>query len=307
MKNTCIMLLCFVGIYLSSCKSGGFNTAQDYVKSFLKVNLKHAESYEPLSFSQIDTVTESDTFGKGAMYSIRHTYSVLNDSNEKVNKTILFYLDKSFTVSKFNDININGNYGAIEGNIIWEYNNAGCKKLDVGSEVSLYSLNNMSNIPNYQVVLHNDECNVTIKKIIAEKYYMVVRSGNKIECPELLLKKLSINDKYIKQIFGFDIHEYDVELKKIFKMYDDYTIVVSENDFDKYGGLYAMVDKMTTMQNVLRKKAVALIQSFPEKFRKDLKLDGGYSNAYDFSLVRIKEGETITLSRNFGTTCQITK
>ncbi len=310
MKNICLVLVSVIGIYISSCKNSEVDKAQkaqENVKLYLKINLKHPESYEPVSFSPMDTVKESDSLGKESMYSIKHTYSVLNDSNEKVNKSILFYLDRDFTISQFNDINIDGNFGSFEGNIIWEYNNAGGEKLDVGSIISLYSLGNMSSIPNYQVVAHKDACKVCIKKIIAGKYYMLVRSGNKIECPELFLKKLSINDKYIKQVFGFDIHEYDKQLNEIYKMYDDYNTVVFENDFDKYGGIYAMVDKMTVMQNALRAKAVALIESFPDKFKKDIKLTGGYSNAYDFSLVKIEEGKTQTFTRNFGTTCDIKK
>jgi len=205
-----------------------------------------------------------------------------------------------------NDSNVNGNFGVFAGNTIWEYNNAGGKKPDEGAEVTLYPLNNLGGDISYHTAVDKDG-NFNFSKIVAGKYYVIVRSGNKIECPELFLKKQTINAQYIKQIFGFDIHQYDKEVNEIYKMYDDYNMVVFENDFDKYGGIYSMVDKMTVMQNALGKKAIALIESFPEKFRKEIKLEGGYSKAYDFSLVKIEEGNTKSFTRNFGTTCQKTK
>lgn len=50
-------------------------------------------------------------------------------------------------------------------------------------------------------------------------------------------------------------------------------------------------------------KARELIDSFPEDFRRDLKLYTNYSNAYDFKEVRVEDGGTVTTVTDFGITC----
>ncbi|MDZ4758722.1 MAG: hypothetical protein SGJ10_11390 [Bacteroidota bacterium] len=74
MKNIYLTPLCFVGIYISSCKNTESDKAKDAVKTYLKTNLKHAESYGFVSFATMDTLKPDDTLYKNSVYSIKHIY-----------------------------------------------------------------------------------------------------------------------------------------------------------------------------------------------------------------------------------------
>ena len=62
MKQIYSLLLMVTIVYLTSCSNSPQDKAQSSVKSYLKENLKNSGSYEPLSFSVLDTLKKSGHF-----------------------------------------------------------------------------------------------------------------------------------------------------------------------------------------------------------------------------------------------------
>jgi len=134
---------------MTSCSNSPTDKAQSSVKDYLKDNLKNPESYEPTSFSKIDTfsidydkdkkeIEESLKDNKELRdkylaelkksletpYSIKHDYSVVNSDKDKVQMSVRFTLDKELkVVEKSVTKSINGEYGSLAGVVYWKYNN----------------------------------------------------------------------------------------------------------------------------------------------------------------------------------------
>ena len=101
MHKICISFLTFAIFNLTACSNSPANEAQSSVKSYIIKNLKNGESYEPVSFSAIDTLTKADTSETKqiSLYKITHVYSVFKPDQDKDKITVSFYLDKDFEVT----------------------------------------------------------------------------------------------------------------------------------------------------------------------------------------------------------------
>ena len=115
MKNLYIIILAATTVYLTSCSNSPTDKAQASVKSYLKENLKNFSSYEPVSFSPLDTLKQADTsdLKKNSLYKISHVYSITNSDKDKVKMTISFFFDKDFKVNEISTKSINGDYGKV--------------------------------------------------------------------------------------------------------------------------------------------------------------------------------------------------
>ncbi len=91
-----VLLVC-----LTSCSHSPAEEAQSSVESYIIKNLKNDETYEPVSFTAIDTLTKPDTSGTKlvSLYKITHVYSVFKPNQDKDKITVSFYLDKDFEVT----------------------------------------------------------------------------------------------------------------------------------------------------------------------------------------------------------------
>ncbi len=87
-------------LFLISCTSSPEDQAKYSIQTYLKVNLKPQDNYNPLSFSKIDSLSIPDTMTNNhvAYYKVNHTYTVVNDLKEEVKMTVDFYLDKELKV-----------------------------------------------------------------------------------------------------------------------------------------------------------------------------------------------------------------
>lgn len=88
-------------ISISACTNSPSEQAEYSIQSFMKVNLKTENSYEPVSFSKIDTLAVPDTMtnNKVSYFKINHTYTVINANKENVTMQVDFYLDKELRVN----------------------------------------------------------------------------------------------------------------------------------------------------------------------------------------------------------------
>src|SRR5690606_20250301 len=190
--------------------------AQTSVKSYLRENLRNVSTYEPLSFSQIDTLKHPDTSDtkKISIYKIAHIYNIVNSDNDKIKMTISFYLDKNFKVNEANTKSINGDYGSLTGNAYWKYNNFVGNKSDAGAQVVLYSLDTIRKDLKFEATA-DVQGNYKIEKIPPGKYFLILRSKNATDCPEIHLSKLRIYSTFISHLFHFDLTKYNDQLKEI--------------------------------------------------------------------------------------------
>lgn len=96
------LFILFIGI--SSCTNSPSEQAEYSIQSFMKVNVRPENSYEPVSFSKIDTLAVPDTMtnNKVSYFKINHSYTIVNANKEKVTMQVDFYLDKELRVNGAN-------------------------------------------------------------------------------------------------------------------------------------------------------------------------------------------------------------
>lgn len=102
MKNLNIgIVFTVLSITFFACNNSPNNIAESAVKTFMKVNLKSSNNYEPISFSKIDTLSPPDTMtnNRVSYYKISHTYKVKNEKSEEKTMSVDFYLDKEMRVN----------------------------------------------------------------------------------------------------------------------------------------------------------------------------------------------------------------
>lgn len=305
MKQIYSLLLMVTIVYLTSCSNSPQDKAQSSVKSYLKENLKNSGSYEPLSFSVLDTLKKADTSETKqiSLYEITHFYIITNADKEKVKMTITFLLDKDLKVNEPNTKSINGDYGILTGNAYWKYNNYVGNKADAGAEVILYSLDTIRGNMKYETTA-DVQGNYKFEKVLPGRYFLIVRSENATDCPDSHLSNLRIYDSEIKQLFGFDIYNYKTQLAEISVL--DSIYYKSSDEFPSNGSLSQMTASLEKTEAISKKrtdKIEKLFEKIPDDFKRKLKLYTGYSNAYDFSIIKIEEGKTTNHITDFGITC----
>lgn len=304
MKKIYFLFLTIMTVYLTSCSNSPTDKAQSSVKSYLKENLKNSATYEPISFSQLDTLKKADTSDTKqiSLYKITHIYSITNVDKDKVKMTISFYLDKDLKVNEANTKSINGDYGTLTGNAYWKYNNYVGNKADAGAEIELYSLDTARGNLKYEASA-DVQGNYRIEKVLPGSYFLIVRSKNATDCPERHLDNIIFYSDYMKQLFGLDINKYKTQLDEIKTLDSTFSAILFDSDEKKYGGLSGKIDKYTAIEKEMRDKAEKLLEALPDDFKKKIHLFTGYSNAYDFTTIRIEEGKTENENTDFGITC----
>lgn len=305
MKKIQIFILAVVTFCLASCSNSPSDKAQSSVKAYLKDNLKNYSSYEPISFLSLDTFKQADTSETKqiSVYKITHIYSIINSEKDKAKMTVSFFLDKDFKVNKSNTTSINGDYGSLTGNAYWKYNNYVGNKADAGSEITLYSLDKIRGDLKFEVTT-DVQGNYKIDKILPGNYLLIVRSENATDCPDSHLSNLRIYKEDIKQLFGFDIDKYKNQLKELDEL--DSIYLKSSDEFPSNGTFSQMTSNMDKTKAILKQrteKIEKLFDSFPEEFKRKIKLYTGYSNAFDFTTIQIEEGKTKNVITDFGITC----
>lgn len=300
-----IIILTAIAIYFASCSNSPTDKAKSSVKRYLKENFKNPDSYEPISFTQLDTLELPDTSDTKqiSLYTITHFYTIMNSDKDKAIMTVSFYLDKDLKVNKTNTKSLNGDYGILTGNAYWKFNNYVGNKADAGAEVTLYSLDTIRG--NLKFETKTDiQGNYKFEKILPGNYLLIVRSKNATDCPDAHLSNLMIYGNKIKQLFGFDIHQYKSQLDEINVLDDQY--YQSNEEFPSTGTLDQMnesIAKTKAISKERNEKIQQLFSLFPDDFKIKIKLYSGYSNAYDFSTIQIEEGKTENIITDFGITC----
>lgn len=289
----------------ASCSNSPTDKAQSAVKSYLKENLKNSGSYEPISFSQLDTLEQADTLDTKqiSLYEITHIYSITNSDKDKAKMTVSFYLDKDLKVNNSNTKSINGDYGTLTGNAYWKYNNYVGNRADAGAEITLYSLDTIRGNLKFEATA-DVQGNYKIEKILPGSYLLIVRSKNATDCPDSHLSNLRIYSEDIKQLFGFDIDKYKTQLDEINVLNSLYS--KSIYDFPSNYSLSQMlasIAKTDAISKQRTEKIEKLFEAFPDDFKYKIKLYTGYSKALDFSTIRIEEDKTENIITDFGITC----
>ena len=301
MKNIYIIILTATAMCFASCSNSPTDKAQSSVKGYLKENLKNSDSYEPISFTQLDTLKQSDTSDTKliSLYKITHFYTITNSDKDKAKMTVSFYLDKDLKVTKTNTKSINGDYGILTGNVYWKYNDYVGNKADAGALITLYSLDSIRGNVKY-VTTADVDGDYKFEKVLPGKYFLIVCSANTTDCPTQQISLIAIYADEMKQLFAFDIDKYKNQLAEIDKLDRTYTPILIDDNESKYGGVSNKIDKYKTIEEEMIQKSEKLIEMFPDNFKSELGLEYGY--AFDFSFIIIEEGETENENTDFGIT-----
>ena len=267
----------------------------------MKENLKNPRSYEPISYSILDTLKNADTSDTKqiSFYEITHFYIITNADKEKVKMSITFSLDEDLKVIKTYTKSINGDYGILTGNVCWKYNNYVGHKADAGSVIALYSLDSIRGNVEY-VTTADVDGDYKFEKVLPGIYFLIVRSANTTACPTQQISSIVIYADEMKQLFAFDIDKYKNQLAEIDKLDSTYTAILMDDNESKYGGVSNKIDKCKTIEEEMIQKSEKLIEMFPDNFKSELGLEYGY--AFDFSFIIIEEGETENENTDFGIT-----
>lgn len=305
MKNIYIILLTATSMCFNSCSNSTIDKAQSAVQGYLKENLKEPDSYEPISFTQLDTLEKPDTSDTKliSLYKITHFYTITNSDNDKAKMTVLFYLDKDLKVTNTNTKSINGDYGTLTGNVYWKYNDYVGDKADAGAKITLYSLDTIRGNLTFEAT-SDVQGNYEIEKILPGIYLIIVRSKNATDCPDEHLSNLRIFGDYINQLFGFDIKKYKTQLDKIDIIDSLYS--KSVYDFPSNGSLSQMnanINKTHAISKQKTEKIENLFEAFSDDFKFKIGIYSAYSNACDFTIIQIEEDKTKNIITDFGITC----
>ncbi len=180
--------------------------------------------------------------------------------------------------------------GSLSGNVYYKYNNYIGDKPDAGAEISLYSLDD-KNVKFSAVADVRGDYN--IDDIPVGNYFLIVRSETTTACPVNHLGLMKIYATDLKQVFNFDINKYDKSIYDIYVIDSLASISLDNNRLNDY---YKNKEKAND-------KANELINTFPDDFIKSIKLYTGYSNAYDFEVIKIERNKNKNQITDFGITC----
>jgi len=193
--------------------------------------------------------------------------------------------------------------GKLTGNVYWKYNNYVGNKPDAGAKVSLFVIDKNKKDSIFETTTDVNG-NYTINDIPPAKYLLVIQSENTTSSPKEHLDNLKNYSKEMKQLFGFDLNKYATTLKEIDNDYIKYEEILTDMDYNKYGGLSNKIDECKKYQKNIDDKSANLIDKLPKELKIKLGLYTGYSKSLDINNIEIKEDKTINQNTDFGTTYQ---
>lgn len=320
MKKILFTLLSITILFLTSCSDE--SKIKSSIEDYLQENLKNPKSMEFISLTvmNIDSV-RTEFFGKDSAkfalfkykgqetscgidkivpkYITEYMYSIINSDNKKVIIKFRVPIDDSFHIIDKDKLqkNINGDYGIVTGNVYWLYNNYVGNKPDVGSTVTLYSIDSVG--LTYETTVGVDG-NYNIPKVISGEYYVVINSKNTNDKPSDHIS--SIRYSGLLDLFGYDIEKSN---KKEFKELDTleslfYKILCA--DESKYGGLSKQIDKYTSVEDKMQPICENIIKNIPSDIKSKLGLYTGYANSINIEHIFLGEDETKHIVTDFGIT-----
>lgn len=101
MKTSLKIILAFMlMLSINSCTNSPQDKAKYAIQTYLKVNLKTQNSYEPLTFSEIDTLNPPDTMTDNQIsyYKVKHEYTIVNEQKNTIKMSVDFYLNQDLKV-----------------------------------------------------------------------------------------------------------------------------------------------------------------------------------------------------------------
>lgn len=292
-------------IFFSSCTKSPEEKIKAAIEEYLKGKLKRPDTYLPISFSKLDTLKkgpDSLVMTRGSAFKVEHRYSVQNSNNDRVSMSVYIFVDKDYRVKETSTESLNGDPGAVTGNIYWKYNNFVGNRADAGSTLILVGWDSLRRGIEHQATA-DVQGNYKIEGVLPGIYFAIVQSKNTTACPDKHLRNLRMYERQFRDLFDFDINKYEVEMDEIEKIQSQYISTVIDSDSKKYGGLSAQLKKSHSLKSEMLEKAEKLIDSFPGEFKRKIKLYTGYSNSLDFEVVRVDEGKTYNINTDFGITC----
>jgi hypothetical protein len=297
-----IITYLFATILIIGCSNSPAEKAASAVKSYLKDKLQNPNSYSPINFSKMDTLKKKDTTdGKISFYRITHNYEVQNSSKEKVKMSVTFYLDNEHKVTKSLSNSFNGNYSSLSGNVSWKYNDYVGNKADVGSEITLISMDTIRGVLKYESTA-DLQGNYKIENVLPGVYFLIIKSKNATDCPENHLSNLKNYSDDLGQLFGLNLLPFEKEIDQVDQLHEQFTKILFA-DASAYGGYTNQINQYTKIETDMRKRAAKIIEELPDDAKRKIGIYTGYSNALYFSNIRIEEGKPEVNITDFGITC----
>ena len=191
--------------------------------------------------------------------------------------------------------------GGLTWNVYWKYNDYVGNKPDSGAKIKLIPFDKTQKDSIFETTADLNG-NYAINEIPPGKYFLIVESENTKDNPKDHLENLQIYSKSLKEIFGFDLQKYSKEIEEIENDYKKYTDILTDPDYDKYGGISNKIEQYQKLEKMSFEKSANLIDKIPSKIRFKIGLLTGYSSSLDFQDVEIKEGKIENVVTDFGLT-----
>jgi len=191
--------------------------------------------------------------------------------------------------------------GTLTGNVYWKYNNYVGNKPDSGAKIKLITYDKTQKDSIFETTADLSG-NYSINEIPPGKYFLIIESENTTDNPKDHLDNLQVWSKNLKELFGLDLQKYSKEITEIDNDYKKYMDVLSDSDYDKYGGVSKKIELYQSLEKSAFEKSENLIAKIPSKIRFNIGILTGYSKSLDFQSVEIKEAKTMNIITDFGTT-----
>lgn len=196
-----------------SCNKSKDELVQDAIHKYLKEHLQSPDKYESLCFSPLDSLVKPDTIDANTIirYGLIHHYKIKNSKNREVILKMYFGFDEKLNLldpSKYstNYNSMDGEFGNLEGNAFWKYNDYVGNKPDAGAHVSLINLDSLNNRLTFNTEADING-NFQINDIPPGCYLLAVQSNNVTENKESIYDLFEIYFPELNWAFGFDIHD----------------------------------------------------------------------------------------------------
>jgi hypothetical protein len=302
------ILLLPVIVLLAACGISGPEKLKKKVSSYIKQKVANPKSYKPLHFSTIDTVypelltdTSEYEYKTDYNYSIDHIYEIENSERQKVIMSISFYFDSTGKITEAAPEGLNGNYGSLNGNVYWKYNNFVGNKPDAGSSIKLYSLDTLRTETEFETTA-DVMGNFSFEKLLPGTYCMIVRSKNTTDSPDGHFRNIQMYPYILSKVFKYNFDIQSLPQWKEYKKIDS----ISNAYYDKYlkdKTTYSEFYKLYNQANEEKATmAGEILLNIPVEYRSKIGLYSLFSNKLDISLLYIDEGKSKNKVIDFGIT-----
>ena len=193
-------------------------------------------------------------------------------------------------------------YGSLNGNIYWKYNNFVGNRPDAGSSIDIYSLTDSTFHEKATADIRGD---YRFDSIPTGDYIAIIQSKNTTKSAKDNLMQVYLNSPYLERIFHVKFRDiFEAEYYKKIHAYDSLSIAALMGDASKknLNELNASLKWHEAYKDSSNKVADSMINLIPREIRMQTGVYGNGSNSIKIESFKIDKNRTTSLITDFGIT-----